>query len=145
MNTSNETEDIDSERLQKTARGGTGGGSRRGFPGTGSLERVPAVVREPLDASGQIRMAGSWPMNRWCSIGIIEPTVLVGNLHDQRRTGCPATADASQERGPIGLDSLPGTPAVSTLTTSEFFIDEIDVEIEAGWKTREDGQSAWAM
>lgn len=145
VDASHETEDLNSKCLQQTTGRGPRRRPRGGLPGTRSLERVTTIVGQPLDASRQIRVARSGPVNRRCSFGIIETAVLVGNLHHERRTGGSATADARQERGAIGLDPLPGAPSVPSLTTSEFLVDEVDVEIEARWEAREDGQSAWAM
>jgi len=84
-------------------------------------------------------------MNRRCSLRIIQSTVLVGNLHDQRRAGRASASDTCQKRGAVGLDSLTGASAVSTLSTTEFLIYEIDIDIQSGWKTSQDGQAAWAM
>ena len=145
MDTSNESEDLYAEFLQKTSSRGAGGCSRSRLPGARSLKRVTTIIGQPLDASSKIRMTRTWSMNRWCPLRIIQSTVLIGNLHDQRRAGGASASDTCQERGAVGLDSLTGASAISTLSTTEFLIYEIDIEIQSRWKTSQDGQPAWAM
>ena len=137
MDASHETEDLNSKCLQQTAGRGPRRRPRGGLPGTRSLERVTTIVGQPLDASRQIRVARSWPVNRRCSFGIIETAVLVGNLHHERRAPVVRPLRMPARNVAIGLDPLPGTSSVPSLTTSEFLVDEVDVEIEARWETRE--------
>jgi len=127
-----ETEALDAcfaqqTRCQRAARDACGG-----FPCACALQHITAVIRQPLDRAGEVRMSGTRSMHRRRALRIIKPAVAVDHLHDDRTAGRPAAPHSGGKRDRIRLNPLPSAAPVSPLPAAQFVVDKPLINGKAG-------------
>ena len=87
-------------------------------------------------------MTGSRSLDRWCSLQIVESAVAIRHQHRDRSSGRPPQTDPTEVLGDVRLDSLSTTTPVSTLSATEFAVDEVGVDLHATGQPLEERDDA---
>jgi len=127
-----ETEGLDAEFAQQHARERPRCHARRRLARTRAFEHIAAVIRVELSRASQVRMSRSRSMHRRRALQIIEATVAILDLHEDRRADRATKANTRKESHAIVLDALSTAAPVAALPALQLRVDELRVDRKSG-------------